>query len=579
MALIYWGEVDAASDTTMAFTVNTPGTSTRDAIIDLIEPIAADIIAGNPTVIAAAEAAVANALEPALQTTGGGRLSNFGAVASDLNALPAMSGWYRSTSAAANIPPVSGASFNVLYLAFTATNGVQIAVQGSGTSSESMWFRSKRSSVWGPWEKLLSTTDLNLRFAAGIETPFTGMPSHDPGVIKGTFDLVRRLWYQDAIGPDGRFLQSTIDDIAVRIGSTSGQVKSAPLALTCAAGGTVVDTAPARTVRYPFQIPVAAQRFRVHFGNRNDRTGTLYPGAVSFTGLWLGEAAYTAGEMNGAMATAPAALEGAFVTPSNGSEWVSPWYDRDVADGVNYLLSAGYTNAGGQTNHAGQGGAFVSTNPADASVLAPALSRVQQAPFDVWIEFEIPDDVPIIAALGDSLTAGTAATLPVHDSWPMPYAAMHKVWPAHFAHHGSDMAGWTSGDDWRWTKYGDIDYDAVIWALGGNDISGGIDLATAQARFAALHPKVVNFLSSRIFLATIMPRNNWSPAIEAIRVAYNEWLFQRPLGAEAVVDFAKSVEASVGVLRADYVSGDGVHLKTIGYAQNALAIPGRLTHR
>lgn len=62
MALIYWGEVDAASDTTMAFTVNTVGTLTRQSIIDLITPIAAGIIAGNPTIIAAAEAAVANAL-------------------------------------------------------------------------------------------------------------------------------------------------------------------------------------------------------------------------------------------------------------------------------------------------------------------------------------------------------------------------------------------------------------------------------------------------------------------------------------------------------------------------------------
>lgn len=426
---------------------------------------------------------------------------------------------------------------------------------------------------------LIGVRDDGVAFApGGMDTPFAGEPIPDShaGIVRGTWDEVRRRYFQDAIGPDGRFLQSTVDDIASRIGSGGGGVKSAPLALTCAAGGTVVDTATARTVRYPLQVPVSSERFRVHLANRNDRTGTLYPGAVSFTGLWWGEAAYVAGEMNGAMATAPVALHAAFVTPSNGSEWVSPWFDRDVAEGRNYLLSAGYSNAAGQTNHAGQGGAFMSTDPADASALAPALSRVQQSPFDVWIEFEIPGDVPIIACLGDSLTAGTAATLPVHDSWPMPYAAMHKVWPAHFAHHGSDMAGWTSGDDWRWTKYGDIDYDAVIWALAGNDISGGIDVATAKARFAALHPKVVNFLSSRIFLATIMPRNNWSPAIESVRVAYNEWLFQRPLGAEAVVDFAKSVEASIGVLRADYVSADGVHLRTIGYMQNALEIRGRL---
>lgn len=66
MALIYWGEVDAASDITMAFTVNTIGTLTRQAIIDLITPIAAGIIADDPAIIEAAEAAVNEALSTIL---------------------------------------------------------------------------------------------------------------------------------------------------------------------------------------------------------------------------------------------------------------------------------------------------------------------------------------------------------------------------------------------------------------------------------------------------------------------------------------------------------------------------------
>lgn len=69
MELIYWGELDAATDTTMAYTVNTPGTSTRDAIIALITPVAAGIIASNPTLIAAVEALLDDALTAKLSLT------------------------------------------------------------------------------------------------------------------------------------------------------------------------------------------------------------------------------------------------------------------------------------------------------------------------------------------------------------------------------------------------------------------------------------------------------------------------------------------------------------------------------
>ena len=66
MALIYWGQVDAASDITMSTIVDTSGTRTRQSIIDLISPVAAGIIAGNPTIIAAAEEAARVAVAGAL---------------------------------------------------------------------------------------------------------------------------------------------------------------------------------------------------------------------------------------------------------------------------------------------------------------------------------------------------------------------------------------------------------------------------------------------------------------------------------------------------------------------------------
>lgn len=62
MAMIHWGSVSAASDKTMATITRTAGTEFRAALEDLLEDVAAAIIAGNPAIIEAAEQAVADAL-------------------------------------------------------------------------------------------------------------------------------------------------------------------------------------------------------------------------------------------------------------------------------------------------------------------------------------------------------------------------------------------------------------------------------------------------------------------------------------------------------------------------------------
>lgn len=66
IGLVYWGSISAATDMTMGSIVETPGTRTRQAIIDLITPIAAGIIASDPSIIAAAQEAVDNALSTQL---------------------------------------------------------------------------------------------------------------------------------------------------------------------------------------------------------------------------------------------------------------------------------------------------------------------------------------------------------------------------------------------------------------------------------------------------------------------------------------------------------------------------------
>lgn len=62
MAMILWGTLDAASDQTMATITETEGTQFRAALEDLLETIAAGVIANDPAIIEAAEEAVRDAL-------------------------------------------------------------------------------------------------------------------------------------------------------------------------------------------------------------------------------------------------------------------------------------------------------------------------------------------------------------------------------------------------------------------------------------------------------------------------------------------------------------------------------------
>jgi hypothetical protein len=56
------GVIRVATDVSMTTVLSNPSSQFRGALIDLLEQVAAGIIANDPTIIAAAEAAVANAL-------------------------------------------------------------------------------------------------------------------------------------------------------------------------------------------------------------------------------------------------------------------------------------------------------------------------------------------------------------------------------------------------------------------------------------------------------------------------------------------------------------------------------------
>lgn len=56
------GVIRVATDVSMTTVLSNPASQFRGALVDLLEQVAAGIIADSPTIIAAAEAAIANAL-------------------------------------------------------------------------------------------------------------------------------------------------------------------------------------------------------------------------------------------------------------------------------------------------------------------------------------------------------------------------------------------------------------------------------------------------------------------------------------------------------------------------------------
>lgn len=465
-------------------------------------------------------------------------------------------------------------------------------------------FSAAASYVWVQVDKrrrmILGTrTDGKVVAPGGIITPYAGvpMPAGSP-FLKGTWDRGRRRFYEDVLDMSGqvpavilaawgrRFTDTTIASWFSRMGVATGLKKTAPYSLTLPAstGPGFEDTGTDVHQRFPITLPCAARRGRVHIRNRNDRAGVPYMGALSFSGLWAGPAARGAsGALNGQWAATPTRIQAPFTTSADGSEWVSEMLTFDFEPGKDYLLGVGYTCAA-QTNHGGLGGSWRSAYSAEVGDVNPAHPLTQSAngALDIWIEFEIDAAVPIIAWLGDSLTVGTGADLPVYESPARKHGLANGVWAAHYAHHGSTMQSWSAGDVVRWTKYASTGKaDAVLIALGSNDIFNGDSLATAKGNFTTLIGLARNYIASTVYLATIMPRNTGSTAAEAVRVSYNDHLGTLPGGAVNVFDFAGAIADPANPARIDgrYVIGDGVHDNTAGYARQARSVPASLALR
>lgn len=331
--------------------------------------------------------------------------------------------------------------------------------------------------------------------------------------------------------------------------------------------------------RYPVKAPVSVNRFRIHIRNFSYADNNGYLGKVQLESIFWGKARYNIdSSIDGGFQLAPVQIQNSVALPADGTEWVSGWIESPIEQGTDYLLSLGWSTpaSGGALNLVSNWTRnFVSAAAADASIASNtgfSSNSGTDAPFDIWLECEIDASVPVVAYVGDSITVGD-----MHENcWARRHALQHQIWPAIFGHFGGGLTDWGNGSIERWTHYGSFQADAALVLCGTNDIGSGGSTNDLKNRSNATMNRIRQYLTRRIFFATILPRSDasWTPVMETIRVSHNNWLMLFRSGMLGTVDFARPMASPT-----DYavpLSGmlwDNIHPSLAGHVRMADYLP------
>jgi len=357
-----------------------------------------------------------------------------------------------------------------------------------------------------------------------------------------------------------------VDVSSSKVGPPSS-FKTVPLALTLGTGGATYASL-SRGIRTPVDFAAEIPRFRVHMRNINPRFGLVQAAnPVAITGLWIGPQG-SAGKWTGT----PTQVSSGFTLNAAGDEYVSGWIAYPMTAATSYLLGYGFTATAAATTQV-IGGNYYTTAASDAGNNAASTSAVQGvAPLDVWLEAEVPASTAVIAVVGDSLSSGVGATLPVRDSVVSQYCrTLGNAVPIHYAASGDTLSNWTDDAQYKWTRWTGMSApDAVLMAMGSNDIFLSDNLAQTQADWEAVAAVARKRLTPNLYATTILPRDAVTGSMETTRRSFNAWL-KDGTHARDVFDIVPGVSTDDETL-VPALQADGIHLTTAGYALNAAAI-------
>ncbi|WP_412100219.1 SGNH/GDSL hydrolase family protein [Corynebacterium aurimucosum] len=341
------------------------------------------------------------------------------------------------------------------------------------------------------------------------------------------------------------------------------KTKLVPLLLTAGDG----DSAgmPAKgSYRIPIDYSPTFERWRVGITMRPSRFDYSHGGDAVINQLAVGP---HSGE--GHFSSTPRLVASNLKIPNDGAAAFTEWQESPLGGGMPSLLSYTYTSNGGfKATPPGNLGGGWSVGNAAATDPSPSTTRVSQLPFDIWIEAEVKAETPVIAAIGDSITAGANADLPVHDSWANQYARNHGGLAVLYATSGDTGSSWVSHTDaYKVARFAHPRFakpDAAIWAMGRNDFSGGASSAEMQEITRRAVEYLASEVSDQIYAATITPSDNLN---DSQLKDYNQWL--KTTGKfKDVFDFSTAMDDGSQSIRAEY-NADGLHFNTAGYARLA----------
>lgn len=395
-------------------------------------------------------------------------------------------------------------------------------------------------------------------------------------------------------------LQAALD----AAGGPTSQVKT----LAYCGGGPYTSSVPASGTatsfgaRVPIMLPAATTRWRVKMRNYNGYTPANGAQPLSGSKIAIGKHALnTLGNSNGVFSsgTVRTVHNAAFTIPNTTAWWTSPWF-TDPADQISpnepYLLGWSATSTAQQLT-AGVGEAWLFTGSgADATDATKTNGTMgtgnstHGCPLDIVIEYECTTARPALLGVGDSIMEGltgytgtsfaSSLSVPWYQSYIHQWANSCGAVAVNLAQWGTTTSQWLPAVTDRWSR-ADLTngkFAGAIVALGSNDASASVPLATYQANMALIVGKVRALIEpgAPIYLVNVIGRN-FSGAPETLRVSYNDWLATCPLGVKGVIDAAGSMTTpGFTPTMMAHLTMDGVHPNMTGNAHLAGLVGSRV---
>lgn len=361
-------------------------------------------------------------------------------------------------------------------------------------------------------------------------------------------------------------------------------------------------TATSFGARVPIMLPAATTRWRVKMRNYNGYTPANGAQSLSGSKIAIGKHALTTlGNSNGVFTsgTVRTVHNAAFTIPNTTTWWTSPWF-TDPADQIPanepYLFGWSATSTAQQLT-AGVGEAWLFTgsgmDATDATKTNGTMgtgNSTHGCPLDIVIEYDCTTARPSVLCVGDSIMEGltgytgtsfaSSLSVPWYQSYPHQWANSTGAIAVNIAQWGTTTSQWlpTVTDRWSRTDLSNGKFAGAIVALGSNDASNSVALATYQANMALIVGKVRALIApgAPIYLVNVIGRN-FSGTPETLRVSYNDWLATCPLGARGVIDAAGSMTTpGFTPTMMAHLSMDGIHPNMTGNAHLAGLVGARV---